>query len=170
MKILNHALIFVFILFTQTSYAGEPLDKIKNFRQLTPNLASAGMPTDDEFKLLKQQGFKHIINLIPGDFSREKKDIENLGMTFDQIEVVWEEPKVDDFKQLVNLMDKYKNEKVLIHCRLNYRASAFSYLYLVTHQNADNTESLKQMLSVWHPRGTWENFNHDVLKHYKVTQ
>ena len=161
--------LFLFVHFNAASKS-EPIENIKNFSLLSPALASAGMPSDGEFTLVQQSGYKHIINLIPGDFSREKIKVNALDMTFDQIEVDWNEPTLDDFKHFVRLMNTYKQEKVLVHCRLNYRASVFAYLYQTTQLGLDETTAQSKMHAIWAPDGTWLNFINEVQKNYSNPQ
>lgn len=143
------------------------LEQIKNFKQLSPSLASAGMPKEPEFSLIKQKGYQHIINLIPGDFSDEEKTVTDLSMSFEQVPVNWHEPKRSDFFQFVKLMKSYQQDKVLVHCQLNYRASAFVYLYQVTQLGIDKNLAQAQLHSIWQPEGVWLNFINDVEEHYK---
>lgn len=147
------------------SYSAQPEEQqqIKNFNQLTASFASAGLPTNEQLTALKKSGFQHIINLIPGDYSYEQKHAEALEMTFDQIEVDWHNPTLQDFKDFSSLMTKYSDEKVLVHCKLNYRASAFAYLYQVKHQGADKQTAEQDMLSIWAPDPTWTAFIANML-------
>lgn len=144
------------------------LDHIKNFRALSPIFASAGMPNLTDLALLKQSNYQHIINLIPGDYSEEQQQITALEMSFEQISVDWHEPKLADFKQFVKLMKKYQQDKVLVHCRLNYRASAFAYLYQTTQLGIDEAIAKRQMYSVWKPEGTWLAYIEMIQQYYQV--
>jgi len=168
MKSLFIAILTLLITFNVSANEQEnSLNEIKNYRQITTNFASAGMPTPVEFEAIKKMGYQHIINLIPGNFSNEQQNVTSLGMSFEQIPVAWGEPTLADFQQFVTLMNNYQQDKVLVHCRLNYRASAFSYLYQITQQGANKETAKKQMLSVWQPEGTWLKFINKVEQHYK---
>jgi protein tyrosine phosphatase (PTP) superfamily phosphohydrolase (DUF442 family) len=142
------------------------LTQIKNFRLLSPTFASSGMPTTEEFSLVQQQGYQHIINLIPGDFSDEQQQIASLDMSFEQIAVDWHNPTLADFKRFVALMKTYQQDKVLLHCRLNYRASAFAYLYQTTQLGVDESSAKQDMLSVWQPEGVWLDYIKMIQHHY----
>jgi len=144
------------------------LNDIKNFRALSPIFASAGMPESTAFALLKQGNYQHVINLIPGDFSEEQQQLSTLGMSFEQIEVDWHEPKLSDFQTFVKLMNKHQQDKVLVHCRLNYRASAFAYLYQTTQLGMDEAIAKRQLLSVWQPEGTWLAYIEMIQQHYQA--
>ena len=164
---LKALIILVLCLSTSALQANENLTEIKNYQELSSNFSSAGLPKEGQFVALKNAGFKHVINLIPGDYESEKQKIESLNMTFDQIGVVWKAPRLDDFKQFAELMKKYQGEKVIVHCQLNYRASAFAYLYQVTQQGVTKEVAYKQMAKIWEPEGTWAEFIETVESYYK---
>ncbi len=161
-------LLFLFLQPTAHSMSGS-IENIKNFSLLSSTLASSGMPSQSEFQLVKQNGYQHIINLIPGDFSNENREITALDMSFDQIEVDWHNPTLRDFQDFVRLMNAYKQDKVLVHCRLNYRASAFAYLYQTTQLAINESTALSQMQVIWEPNDTWLEFIKDVQAHYQTT-
>lgn len=179
MKTLFKVIVILSLSFGANSYclaldnqasAGETvsLEHIKNFRSLSPIFASAGMPESTDLALIKQSNYQHIINLIPGDFSEEQQQISALEMSFEQIEVDWHEPKLSDFQTFVKLMNKYQKDKVLVHCRLNYRASAFAYLYQTTQLAMDEAIAKRQLLSVWQPEGTWLEYIEMIQQHYQA--
>ena len=155
-------------LFTMFANASSSeLDKIKNYQQLTPQFASAGLPTNEQLTSLKQNGFTHIINLIPGDFSEEASLSQQLELGFKQIPVDWHNPTMDDYMQFVDTMTAFKKQnpdgKILLHCQLNYRASAFAYLYQVT-QNKQNPAQAKAVLNqIWQPEGKWQQLIDEVI-------
>ena len=75
--------------------------------------------------------------------------------------------KLADFQKFVELMSKYQQDKVLVHCRLNYRASAFAYLYQTIQLGIDEAIAKRQMLSVWQPEGIWLDYINSVQQHYQ---
>jgi protein tyrosine phosphatase (PTP) superfamily phosphohydrolase (DUF442 family) len=169
MKTITILFTIFFLFFQSTAYSmSDSIENIKNFSLLSEKLASSGMPTQPEFELAQQSGYQHIINLIPGDFSDEKVSINALDMSFDQIAVEWSEPTLADFQNFVRLMQTYKQDKVLVHCRLNYRASAFAYLYQTTQLGANESAAHSQMLDIWQPNDTWLEFINEVQEYYKT--
>ena len=146
----------------------QALSTIKNFHSYSVNFSSSGMPTNEQWPLVKSGGYQHIINLIPGDFSSEELKISSLGMTFNQIAVVWDKPTLKNFQDFIDVMSSYpKQNKVLLHCQLNYRASTFAYLYRVTQLRTNPKIAKEEMLKVWQPVDTWQYFINSVLLHYK---
>ena len=70
----------------------ESVDKIFNMHFVSDNLASAGMLELEDYTHIKKYGFKHVINLIPGVQLAEKRHVQSLDMSYEQIPVVWATP------------------------------------------------------------------------------
>ena len=166
MKNLLSIVVAVVLVTTGTVIANDKVEEITNYQVLNDSFASSGLPDDKQLTALKAAGFKKVINLIPGDYSAEKTQLEKLGIGFEQIEVIWKEPTLEDFKQFVAIMQSSRDEKVLLHCKLNYRASAFAFLYEVTQLGVDKDTAYKKMTNIWTPEGTWAEFIDEVLAHY----
>ena len=160
-------LLMTFSLFNSINAQPVTLEKIKNFNQVTDSLASAGMPSTSELTLLNKEGYQHLITLLPGNHQDEEAIVKALGMSFEQIEVDWGKPKLKDFERFVELMKKYKTDKSIVHCYMNYRASAFAYLYQVTQQGVSEEKAQEIMFAIWQPEDTWLNFINEVKAHYQ---
>lgn len=145
----------------------DSMEEIKNFHFVSSQLASSGMLALEDYQHIKDYGFKHVINLIPGMQIKEKRRVEFLGLSYEQIPVVWSEPTLDDFKQFIKLMKSYGEEKVYVHCQLNWRASAFVYLYRVTQLGISEEQALKDLAAVWTPHDGWNEFVADTIKHFR---
>ena len=155
---MKHLLLAILILLSMSvSGAKASLDEIKNYRQLSATVSSAGLPTDAQIADLQKAGFNHVINLIPGDYSAEQALVTAAGMSFEQIEVDWNNPTLEDFARFSDLMDQYSDGKTLVHCKLNYRASAFVYLYQLI-KDKDVTLAEQQMQSIWQDVDNWDEF------------
>ena len=168
MKLLLIALsLLIIIPLSSVAKGSQDLDSIKNFRSYSTNFASAGLPSDEQIEQVKNQGYQHVVSLLPGDFEAEEFLVTSLDMSFSQIEVVWDKPTLDDFKSFAAIMAAYpKQDKVFLHCQLNWRASTFAYLYRVTQLGTDKKVAKEQMLAVWQPNDNWQQFIDTVLQHY----
>ena len=100
-------LLITFSIFKSINAQPVTLEDIKNFNQVSKSLASAGMPSTSDLTLLNENGYQHVITLLPGNYQEEASTVEALGMSFDQIEVDWGNPKLKDFQRFVELMKKY---------------------------------------------------------------
>jgi len=157
--------VFLFLT-TSISHASElmgSLAKINNFHFVSKDLASAGLIELDSYQYIQEYGFKHVINLIPGEQSEERNHVKSLNISYEQIEVDWSEPSLQDFERFVDLMNSYKENKTFVHCQLNMRASTFVFLYRVTQLGVDKTIAEKDLLKIWTPNKTWQTFIDKVL-------
>jgi len=144
------------------------LNAIKNFSVVSQSLASAGLPEKAQFQSLQNAGYQHVISLLPGMQLKEQKLVESLGLSFAQVKVDWMNPTQENFDQFVALMQQYPNDKVFVHCQLNWRASAFVYLYRVTQLNDDKASAETVMRGIWQPEShpQWQDFIDATLKRF----
>jgi len=143
------------------------LSEITNFHFVSKQLASSGLLEFDKYQDIKKYGFKHVINLIPGNQDEERAIVSSLGMSYQQIPVEWSEPTLEDFEIFLKLMKKYGNEKIYVHCEANYRASTFVYLYRVLELGSKDSDAEKDLLKIWTPSETWLDFIEKVKFSYQ---
>ena len=78
------------------------------------------------------------MNLAPptnqGAVADEGKLVAEDGPTYVNIPVSWQQPTYEDFELFSAVMNGARDRKVLVHCQLNMRASAFTFLYRVVHE------------------------------------
>ena len=146
----------------------QSLDDISNFRQYSGSFASAGQPTPEQFELIRDEGFERIVYIA---FSTDRDAIANedrlvrdLGMDYVQIPVVWSAPTVSDFESFASVMQRDPSRKTLLHCQVNFRASAFAFLYRVLHEGVPLAAAKADMNSVWEPNDTWRALIFEVLE------
>ena len=60
-----------------------------------------------------------------------------------------------------------KGNKTLTHCKLNWRGSAFVYLYRVTQLNEADEIARADMDKIWQPDETWQAFIDEVKAAYQ---
>lgn len=144
------------------------LPSLKNFQQNTTALVSAGLPERTDFELLRKHGVGRVIDLIPGDRSDERALVQSLGMEYFNVQVEWENPTLQNFKDYVHYMNVpgNKGDKTLTHCKLNWRGSAFVYLYRVTQLNEPEAVAKADMDKIWQPDDTWQAFINEVKSEY----
>ena len=145
------------------------IEDICNFLALTENLLSSGMPTAEQMKTIAEAGVKVVINLAPFDPERDLKDegalVDSLGMKYINILVEWESPTRQNLEAFMKAMDDNKNDKMLVHCRLNYRATGFLTLYRVQRLGWKMEEAFKDLRRIWNPDEypIWKKFIEDQL-------
>ena len=150
--------------------AGKPL--AVNYVAATERLHTAGQPDAATLATLGEQGFELVVNLAPpsnqGAVPEEGKLIAEDGPTYVNIPVSWQQPTYEDFALFSAVMNGARDRKVLVHCQLNMRASAFTFLYRVIHEDVPPEEAMQALRAVWIPRDQWATFTADVLKRHNV--
>ncbi len=144
------------------------LSDINNYREYSPNFSSSGQPTRKQLALLEDAGFERIVYIAFSNsgkaFADEDVMVKELGMDYVHIPVVWDQPTKADFYAFAGSMQRDADRKTLLHCQVNYRASAFSFLYRVLYRDVSVAEAKADMNSVWQPNETWRELIFEILE------
>lgn len=153
--------------------AAPGLAAITNFRQYSESFASAGQPAREQFATLKENGFERIVyiaftnnqNAVPD----EDLVVKGLGMEYMQIPVDFANPLPSDFYAFADSMRRDTDKKTLLHCQVNARATAFSFLYRVIYEDVPVAEAKADMNTVWQPNAVWRDFIFTVLAENEIS-
>ena len=153
------------------AFAVEPTDPtladISNFRQYSATFASSGQPTKDQFSAIAENGFERIVYIAFTNNTNALPDadqvVKGLGMEYMHIPVTWDNPLSSDFYAFADSLRRDTDKKTLLHCQVNARATAFSFLYRVIYEGVDIAEAKADMNTVWQPNETWRDFIVAVL-------
>ena len=152
----------------ETAPASESVGDIVNYREYSERLSSSGQPTASQFPAVGEAGFERVVFLAYTDHEEsvphEDRIVSELGIDYVQIPVDWEAPSSSDFNAFAGVMQRGPGKKTLVHCQVNFRASAFSFLYRVLFEDADMAQAKADLDSVWVPNDTWRRFIFDVLE------
>ncbi len=140
----------------------DPLEQLTNYYPISPLILTAGQPTAEQIGLVAAAGCQAVINLArpssPNALTDEAELAAAQGMDYIAIPVVWEEPTLDDLARFFTAMEANQARKVFVHCVVNYRVSAFIYLYRVLRLGADPDEAIWDLRSIWEPDPQWAEF------------
>jgi protein tyrosine phosphatase (PTP) superfamily phosphohydrolase (DUF442 family) len=132
---------------------------IYNFRRIDDFLGTSGMPERAHFAEIAQAGYQAVINLAldtsSGQLPDESRVVQDLGMAYIHIPVVWENPQMSDLIRFFQAMDSLRGQKVFVHCVANYRVSAFVYLYRSLRLGVPEEQARQDLHSLWTPDGIW---------------
>lgn len=135
---------------------------ILNQRTISPLITSSGQPLFNEIDQIAEQGCKAVINLAmptsPNAFPEEGFEVIERGMSYFHIPVPFEAPNEWHLQQFFTLMTLLKDEKIWVHCALNYRASAFLYRYYREVLKVSEHEAQAVRLPEWEPDEVWQAF------------
>ncbi|PCJ16803.1 MAG: hypothetical protein COA96_18195, partial [SAR86 cluster bacterium] len=163
--------LFVAATLSATAYGVEEADpalaEIINFRQYSDTFASSGQPTQEQFQLIAEQGFERIVYIAFTNNQNALPDadqvIKELGMEYMQVPVDFDNPLPDDFYAFADSMQRNTDKKTLLHCQVNARATAFSFLYRVIYNDVPVAQAKEDMNTVWQPNQVWHDFIFEVM-------
>jgi len=175
-KLLSSLLILTPLL-AGNSYAVEEVDpalaEIVNFRQYSPTFASSGQPSREQFATIAENGFERIVYIAFTNNQNALTDadqvIKGLGMEYMQVPVDFDNPLPADFYAFADSMQRNTDKKTLLHCQVNARATAFSFLYRVLYEDVAIAEAKEDMNTVWQPNEVWRDFVFAVMAQNNVS-
>ena len=140
------------------------IEEITNFLALSDQLLCSGMPTAGQIGELASAGVRRVINLATYDPQHDPVDeaglVSSLGLKYDSIPVDWDAPSRPDLEAFMRAMDENGQDRVLVHCRANYRATAFIMLYRVRRLGWTPEEAFPDVRRIWNPEEypVWHRF------------
>ena len=141
---------------------------IYNFRAIGNKLGTSGQPTEAQFKLVRNAGFKTVINLaLPTSnnaIPNEGSVVTSLGMSYVHIPVDFKAPASQDFHAFCQVMEAFDDRPVFVHCAANMRVSAFVFLYRVLCQGFARSRAERDLRAIWQPDEVWSRFIEEQLK------
>lgn len=150
---------------------GNNMEDIYNFLKLSNSIATSGQPTKEQFSTIKDSGYQIVINLaLPTSTNAledEKQVVEDLGIQYVHIPVVWENPTIEDVEEFFNVMTVNNDKKTFVHCAANMRVSAFMYLYRRLHEGMSDEDAKKDLYQIWVPNEVWQKFITQVIEHHR---
>ena len=136
------------------------MERIRNFVQLTENFGTAGQPTTEQFSIIAEKGYQHVVNLGMPDhadaIANEGELVSALGMNYIHIPVPFLNPTREHVRLFCNVLSQIKHDKVFVHCIMNYRVSAFMYHYLSKMENQVEDRSRSPIFKTWKMEPEWE--------------
>lgn len=140
----------------------DSLEQITNFIALGDRFATAGMPEREQFSAIAEAGYQVVVNLAcldsPGQQADEAALLESLGLQYIHIPVAWENPQLSDVERFFEALETHSQQRIFIHCVLNYRVSAFVYLFRTLRQAIPHEQAWADLNRIWHPEGKWAAF------------
>jgi protein tyrosine phosphatase (PTP) superfamily phosphohydrolase (DUF442 family) len=102
------------------------------------NIYSAGQPTLEGIRELKEQGFKRVINIRNEgemDFSEEEALCQELGLEYVHLPVIDNGEFI--FENVKKLNDLLSDDKEFVHCGTANRVGGWAITYLVDKKGMD---------------------------------
>jgi len=150
-----------------------PVVDIYNYLRIGERLSTSGQPRAEDFRAMAADGFRTVINLAVPTSEKAIPDegalVTGVGMNYIHIPVVWEAPRVDQFRMFARLMEQQEQESTWVHCIANMRVSCFLYLYHTGRKGMAEDEARALMNRIWEPERLpqWKQFITDVRSQVK---
>ena len=149
------------------------LGRLKNYVLASEQIHTCGAIKPADLQAIHKNGVKTVISLnteSPSKVVLLKKQAEALGMNYVHIPVSWERPTLQSLERFFEAMDQDKDAELLVHCRLNWRASAFVYLYRTLRLKEDKSSALESLHQVWKPERnkTWGQFLQEAERYFQT--
>jgi protein tyrosine phosphatase (PTP) superfamily phosphohydrolase (DUF442 family) len=149
----------------------EQLSEIEAFVPVSPNLATSGQPTPEQFERIQAAGYEVVVNLaMPSSsnwLAEEPELLDRLGLAYVPIPVLWENPVLADFDQLCAVLEANPGRKIWVHCAKNMRVSAMVYLYNRLRLKLTHEVAWRYVEQVWQPDAVWMGFIEATLGLYE---
>ncbi len=150
----------------------QQVEDIYNFLALSDAIGTAGQPLEEQFSAMKNAGYQVVINLAlatsPNALPHEREIVEQHGMEYIHIPVLWESPRVEEAFQFFDAMKAHAGKKIFVHCAANKRVSAFLYLYRTLHLGITREEATRDLHQLWIPNDRWNTFMNQVTEHHSA--
>ncbi|MCP4970850.1 MAG: hypothetical protein GY932_09690 [Arcobacter sp.] len=136
------------------------MQDIINYIKINENISTSGQPSEKQFENILKEGFEVVINLAvansEGKIEREDEIVTFLGMNYIHIPVEFTNPTLKNLQDFLDILSSLSHKKVWVHCIMNYRVSAFMYVY---HKYILETPFENINLNVfneWSPDNSWQ--------------
>lgn len=136
------------------------VEAIRNYVRLTPDIGTAGQPRRDQFESIAGAGFDTVINIAMPDHADSIDDegglVTRLKMNYLHLQVPFDAPEIDHLRQFCTLLEAQRGRQLFVHCIMNYRVSAFMYLYLKWIRGYSELQARSPIFEVWQVEPQWQ--------------
>ena len=131
-----------------------------SMRMVSEQITCAAQPDEEWLELASLSGMRWVINLSleQDGLGNEQQVVEALDMRYCHIPVQFDEPKLTDYQAFCSAMQQCADERVLVHCVANKRASCFVALWMEQQQGWSREQGEHLIDSVWQPSPVWQQF------------
>jgi protein tyrosine phosphatase (PTP) superfamily phosphohydrolase (DUF442 family) len=139
-----------------------------NVVEIGPRLVTAGQPTRHALAGLGRLGFQAVIylapNTVPDAVPEEEALLRRQGIEFVHLPVPFAAPTAAHAAAVSAALRRLQDQKVLVHCQVNMRASTMVFLHRVSALGVDPAEAYEAVTRVWSPSGPWRALVLDEMK------
>ena len=137
-----------------------------NYHEINDRLVTGGHFVDDGLPSTRAEGITVVIDLRDRPPEGQAERLRGLGIEWVNVPVVWKDPRPEDFERFVEAMKAHEDERVLVQCQANYRASAMTYLYRVLVEGVPEELARRDLNAVWEPEGRWREYMDGIIENW----
>lgn len=164
--------LWMIVMSVTTGSAAEPVPiagiVAPNVVAVSPTLVTAGQPSHESLLGLKAAGYAAVINLAPGNtpdaINDEAQILQSQGIEFVHVPIPWQSPEAEHLQATAAALTRLLGKKVLVHCQMNMRASAITFLYRTIYANETPAVAWIDLKRVWTPNEQWMKFIDEQLR------
>jgi protein tyrosine phosphatase (PTP) superfamily phosphohydrolase (DUF442 family) len=139
-----------------------------NLVVIGPKLVTSGQPSAESLAALKANGFEAVVSLAPPTVPDAVRDealiVGRQGIIFVNLPIRGDGPTEADYEAFSGVMRALGSRKVLVHCQVNMRASAFVFLYRAVALHDDPRAAYDAVSRIWSPYEPWKGVMERVLR------
>jgi enamine deaminase RidA (YjgF/YER057c/UK114 family)/protein tyrosine phosphatase (PTP) superfamily phosphohydrolase (DUF442 family) len=143
------------------------LSSIKDFLQLSDDLATAGQPTEAELGAIAARGWEVVINLAlatsPGALPNQEAMVVRHGMEYVHIPIDFRAPEIPAALRFFATMRAHRGRRVFVHCAANKRVAALVYAYRILEGEPGPATAARDLARRWEPDETWRRYIDDSV-------
>ncbi len=134
---------------------------VPHYVQNTPMIASSGQPSREQLSSIAS-AYDAVVNLAMPHHELAIADegciVSASGARYMHLPIPFDNPAKEDAKIFCHFMRALRGKKVWVHCILNYRASAFLYLYFTRVEGLSEEQARSPIFDTWQPDTVWQQF------------
>jgi protein tyrosine phosphatase (PTP) superfamily phosphohydrolase (DUF442 family) len=139
---------------------------------ISPRLVTCGQPAAPTLANLGSLGFEAVISLVPftvpGTVKEEPDLLAKQRIEFVHAPIAFNAPDESHFLAVSSALTRLKDNKVLVHCEVNMRASSMVFLHRVVQGGEEPARAYEAVAAVWSPRGPWRRLMEAQLHKHAI--
>lgn len=140
--------------------------------EVSPLLTTSGQPTPRALDGLATLGYQAVIYLAPDTVPDAVKDegerLRRQGIAFIHLPIPFNAPTEAHVMAVSEALLRLQDQRVLVHCQVNLRASTVVFLHRVITLKDDPARAYEAVSAVWSPEGPWHTLIVDMLRQHRI--
>ena len=141
------------------------------YLELNSHIGTGGQPSAKGLQVLSDKGYKAIINLRTAsegaDLSLEESRARELGLEYFNIPVISSAPTEEQASEFLQLMEKFKDQRVFVHCASANRVGSFMMIQQAISEGVPIDKAEEEATRIGLRSEILRQFARDYVKKHK---